>query len=76
MESELLGGLTVLQAEARLAAPGNGWEDRLYRTVYPRQEETQTHVHRNNGCSLLRMGQPRAGCHACLAQEWVTLAAW
>ena len=44
LEPELLGGLTVLQAEARLVAPGNGCEDRLYRTVYPRQEETQTHV--------------------------------
>jgi uncharacterized protein len=46
LEPDLLGGVTVLQAEARLAAPDNGWEDRLYRTVHPRQGETQTHATR------------------------------
>jgi len=29
-EPNLLGGVAVLQAEARSAAPGAGWEDRLY----------------------------------------------
>jgi DUF1680 family protein len=43
LERHLLGGVTVLQAEARLATPGNGWEDRLYRTVRPHEEDTQTH---------------------------------
>jgi uncharacterized protein len=42
-ESDLLGGVTVLQAEARLAAPDNGWEDRLYRTVRPHEGDAQTH---------------------------------
>jgi DUF1680 family protein len=43
---DLLGGVVVLEAEARLAAQDNGWEDRLYRTVHPRQGETQTHATR------------------------------
>jgi len=43
---DLLGGVTVLQAEARSAAPGAGWEDRLYRTVHPREGQTQTHATR------------------------------
>jgi DUF1680 family protein len=44
---DLLGDVTVLQqAEARLAAPDSGWEDRLYRTVHPREEDTQTYTTR------------------------------
>jgi DUF1680 family protein len=43
LEPDLLGGVTVLQAEARLAAPDNGWEDRLYRTLHPRERDTQTY---------------------------------
>ena len=43
---DLLGGVTVLQAEARSAAPGAGWEDRLHRTVHPREGQTQTHATR------------------------------
>ena len=42
-ESDLLGGMTVLQVEARPAAPDNGWEDRLYRTVRPHEGDAQTH---------------------------------
>ena len=33
-EPDLLGGVVVLQAEARSVAPDAGWEDRLYRTVH------------------------------------------
>lgn len=33
---ELLGGVVVLEAGAEVAAPHDGWEDRLYRTWYPR----------------------------------------
>jgi DUF1680 family protein len=36
-EPDLLGGVAVVQGEARSAAPGEGWEDRLYRTVRPRE---------------------------------------
>ena len=39
-EPDLLGGVTVLQAEARSAPPAAGWEDRLYRTVHPRERDT------------------------------------
>jgi DUF1680 family protein len=39
-EPDLLGGVAVLQTEARSAAPDEGWEDRLYRTVHPREGET------------------------------------
>ena len=46
LEPDLLGGVTVLQAEARTAAPGAGWEDRLYRTVRPREGDTQTRATR------------------------------
>jgi DUF1680 family protein len=42
-EPDLLGGVTVLQAEARSAPPAAAWEDRLYRTVHPRERHTQTH---------------------------------
>ena len=42
-EPDLLGGVTVLQAEARSAPPAAAWEDRLYRTVHPRERDTQTH---------------------------------
>jgi uncharacterized protein len=45
-EPDLLGGVVVLEAETRLAAQDNGWEDRLYRTVHPRQGESQTHATR------------------------------
>ena len=41
-DPELLGGVTVLQAEARIAAPEVGWEDRLYRTVHPGEGGTRT----------------------------------
>jgi DUF1680 family protein len=41
-EPDLLGGVTVLQAEARSAPPAAAWEDRLYRTVHPRERDTQT----------------------------------
>jgi len=34
---DLLGGVAVLQAEARSDAPGAGWEDRLYRTAHLRE---------------------------------------
>jgi DUF1680 family protein len=43
LEPDLLGGVTVLQAEARLATPGNEWEDYLYRTIRPHEEDAQTH---------------------------------
>ena len=45
-EPDLLGGLVVLQAEALTAAPDAGWEDRLYRTAYPREEDTLAHTTR------------------------------
>jgi hypothetical protein len=45
-EPSLLGGVAVLQAEARSAPPGEGWEDCLYRTVHPREGETQTRATR------------------------------
>jgi uncharacterized protein len=38
----LLGGVVVLRADARAAAPDAGWEDRLYRTAHPREGDTQT----------------------------------
>jgi uncharacterized protein len=38
----LLGGVAVLQAEARSAAPGEGWEECLYRTVRPREGDKRT----------------------------------
>jgi DUF1680 family protein len=38
----LLGGVVVQRADARAAAPDAGWEDRLYRTVHPREGDTQT----------------------------------
>jgi uncharacterized protein len=46
LEPDLLGGVAVLQAEARSAAPGAGWEDRLYRTVHPGEGQMQTHATR------------------------------
>ena len=42
-EPDLLGGVAILQAEARSAPPAAGWEDRLYRTVHPRERDTQTY---------------------------------
>jgi DUF1680 family protein len=45
-EPDLVGGVAVLQVEVRSAAPGAGWEDRLYRTVHPREGETQTRATR------------------------------
>lgn len=39
---DLLGGVVVLQTDARAAAPDAGWEDRLYRTAHPREGDTQT----------------------------------
>jgi len=41
-EPDLLGGVVILQARARSAAPDAGWEDRLYRTAHPREGDTQT----------------------------------
>jgi uncharacterized protein len=41
-EPDLLGGVAILQVEARSAAPGAGWEDRLYRAVHPREGDAQT----------------------------------
>ncbi len=41
-DPELLGGVTVVQAEARIAAPEVGWEERLYRTGHPGAADTQT----------------------------------
>jgi uncharacterized protein len=41
-DPELLGGVAVLQAAARSAAPDDAWEDRLYRTLHPRECEAQT----------------------------------
>lgn len=35
-DPELLGGVVLLVAEVRAAAPDDGWEDRLYRTSSPR----------------------------------------
>jgi DUF1680 family protein len=43
---DLLGGVAVLEAEARAAAPDEGWENRLYRTVHPREEDTQSRTTR------------------------------
>jgi len=43
LEPDLLGGVTVLQAETRLATPGNEWEDYLYRTIRLHEEDAQTH---------------------------------
>ena len=45
-EPELLGGVVALRAGVRSAAPDTGWEDRLYRTAYPREADTQTHASR------------------------------
>jgi uncharacterized protein len=42
LDPDLLGGVAVLQAEARFAAPGARWEDRLYRTVRPREGDKRT----------------------------------
>jgi DUF1680 family protein len=41
-EPDLLGGVAVVQGEARSAAPGEGWEDRLYRTVRHREGDKRT----------------------------------
>ena len=46
LEPDLLGGVAVLQAEARSVAPGAAWEDRLYRTVHPGEGQTQTYATR------------------------------
>jgi uncharacterized protein len=43
---DLLGGVVVLQAEARSAAPDAGWEDRLYRTAHPHAGDSRTHATR------------------------------
>jgi DUF1680 family protein len=36
-DPDVLGGVVVLEANAEAAAPDDGWEDRLYRTAYPRK---------------------------------------
>jgi DUF1680 family protein len=41
-DPELLGGVTVLQAEAQSVAPDDGWEEHLYRTVHPHEGNAQT----------------------------------
>jgi len=41
-EPNLLGGVAVLQVEARSAAPDAGWEDCLYRTMHPHEGDTRT----------------------------------
>jgi uncharacterized protein len=46
LEPDLLGGVTVLQTVAQYATPGPGWEERLYRTVHPREGDTQPHASR------------------------------
>ena len=46
LEPDLLGGVALLQAEARSAAPHDGWEGRLYRTVHPREGRVHTHATR------------------------------
>src|SRR5215212_2966107 len=66
-EPDLLGGVAVVRGEARSTVPGEGWEDRLYRTVRPREGDKAYRCHQGNDCSLLRMGQPRAGHDARLA---------
>jgi DUF1680 family protein len=45
-EPYLLGGMVVLETEARAAAPDQGWENRLYRTLHPREKDTQTRTTR------------------------------
>ena len=40
-EPDLLGAVAILQVEARSAAPGAGWDDRLYRAVHPREGDAQ-----------------------------------
>jgi DUF1680 family protein len=42
LEPDLLGGVVVLEAEAQLDAPDDGWENRLYRTGQPRERDAQT----------------------------------
>jgi DUF1680 family protein len=42
LEPDLLGGVVVLQAEAQLDPPDDGWENRLYRTGQPREGDAQT----------------------------------
>jgi uncharacterized protein len=41
-DPELLGGVVVLQDVAQLDSPDDGWEDRIYRTVHPREVDEQT----------------------------------
>jgi len=41
-EPDLLGGVAVVRGEARSTVPGEGWEDRLYRTVRPREGDKRT----------------------------------
>jgi uncharacterized protein len=43
-DPEMLGSVVVLQTEARSVAPDGGWEDRLYRTVHPREGGAQTYA--------------------------------
>ena len=41
-DRDLLGGVVALEAGAEVAAPDDGWEDRLYRTSYPRGNEIRS----------------------------------
>jgi uncharacterized protein len=43
-EPDLLGGVVVVQAEARAAAPDDGWEDRFYRGVHHHEGDARTHT--------------------------------
>jgi uncharacterized protein len=43
-DREMLSGVVVLRAGARSVAPDDGWVDRLYRTVHPREGGAQTHA--------------------------------
>jgi uncharacterized protein len=45
-DPDLLGGVVLLASEARAAALDEGWGYRLYRTVQPREGDTQTHATR------------------------------
>jgi DUF1680 family protein len=44
LEPDLLGGVAVLQAEARSAATDDRWEGRLYRTAHSREGHAHTHT--------------------------------
>jgi len=45
-EPDLLGGVIVMQAEAKVATPDDGWDDRLYRRARENQGEERTRATR------------------------------